>query len=107
MFLFIIYVIRKKHVQVGGLNGEKDVEALRKKLNCSALRVTLRCKHVIIFVMITGFGSLCIGNVHGLGMSDTSKYYRLVLYLCFFSLRKHHSYSCELIGDHSICLFVL
>ena len=106
--VFVYYLCNtKKHVQVGGLNGEKDVEALRKKLNCSELRVTLRCKHVIIFVMITGFGSLCIGNVHGLGMSDTSKYYRLVLYLCFFSLRKHHSYSCELIGDHSICLFVL
>ena len=59
--VFVYYLCdTKKHVQTGGYNGEKDVEALSKKLNCSALRVTLYWKHVIIFVMIPGFGSLCI-----------------------------------------------
>jgi len=39
--VFVYYLCNtKKHVQVGGLNGEKDVEALRKKLNCSELSYT-------------------------------------------------------------------
>ena len=39
-----------KHVQDGGYNREKDVEALRKKLNCLAFGVMIRCTHVIFFL---------------------------------------------------------
>jgi len=45
--VFVYYLCNtKKHVQVGGLNGEKDVEALTKKLNCSAFG----CTHAIILL---------------------------------------------------------
>jgi len=61
-----------KHVQGGGYNRDKDVEALRKKLNCLAFGVIICCTHVIFFLMIT-----C--------RYDTPKYYRLAISLVFHS----------------------
>ena len=68
--VFVYYLCdTKKNVQGGDYNREKDVEVLREKLNCSAHRVTLRCKHITIFVNDNKLWiPMYIRNVHELGI---------------------------------------
>ena len=91
-----------KHVQDGGYNREKDVEALRKKLNCLAFGVIIHSTHANYFCY-DNLAYMIHQNIRYLCLSldfAICKEWKSVL--C--TLAKHQSYLCEVIVDHIIII---